>query len=200
MAQNRPGSSKKRSLEGDRKRAPRTVEKKLDQRAAPERPQEAIAKKPMKPRRRHVERGRYANAPVDRAAGGVVCHKGAVLVVHRPRYDDWSLPKGHLDPGESWEEAALREVREETGVRCAITSAPYPVSYLIGSQIPKLVLFYAMAPTKVPKRLTGDPSEVDEVVWWDIADAVRALTYESEREACSVLTIPHLRRTASAAG
>ena len=154
----------------------------------------------MKTRRRHRERGRYSNAPVDRAAGGVVCHEGAVLVVHRPRYDDWSLPKGHLDPGESWEEAALREVREETGVRCAITSAPYPVSYLISSGVPKLVLFYAMVPTKVPKRLAGDPSEVDEVAWWDIADALRALSYESEREACSVLTIPHLRRTASAAG
>lgn len=151
-------------------------------------------------RRRHVERGRYANAPVDRAAGGVVCHDGAVLVVHRPRYDDWSLPKGHLNRGESWEEAALREVREETGVRCAITSAPYPVSYLIASGVPKLVLFYAMAPTKVPKKLTGDPSEVDEVAWWDIADAVRALSYGTERDACAALTIPHLRRRSSAAG
>ncbi|MCY4517501.1 MAG: NUDIX hydrolase [Acidimicrobiaceae bacterium] len=180
MAQNRPGSSKSGSPKKGQKRD--------------------SAKTPMKTRRRHRERGRYSNAPVDRAAGGVVCHEGAVLVVHRPRYDDWSLPKGHLDPGESWEEAALREVREETGVRCVITSAPYPVSYLISNQIPKLVLFYSMAPTKVPKRLAGDPSEVDEVAWWDIADAVRALSYESEREACSVLTIPHLRRTASAAG
>ena len=163
-------------------------------------PKKVPAKTPMKTRRRHVERGGYSNAPVDRAAGGVVCHEGAVLVVHRPRYDDWSLPKGHLNRGESWEEAALREVREETGVRCAITSAPYPVSYLVGSGVPKLVLFYSMAPTKVPKRLAGDPSEVDEVAWWDIADAVGALSYESEREACSALTIPHLRRTASAAG
>ena len=119
-----------------------------------------------------------------------------MLVVHRPRYDDWSLPKGHLDRGESWEEAALREVREETGVRCAITSAPFPVSYLIASGVPKLVLFYAMAPTKVPKRLAGDPSEVDEVAWWDIADAVRALSYETERQACAALTIAHLRRRA----
>ena len=123
-----------------------------------------------------------------------------MLVVHRPRYDDWSLPKGHLDRGETWEEAALREVREETGVRCAITSAPYPVSYLIRDGVPKLVLFYLMVPTKLPKRLAGDPREVDEVAWWDIADAVRALSYESERNACSALTIPHLRRRSSAAG
>ncbi len=154
---------------------------------------------PPKTRRRQIERGRYVNAPVDRAAGGVVCHEGSVLVVHRPRYDDWSLPKGHLDRGETWEEAALREVREETGVRCAITSAPYPVSYLIGSDVPKLVLFYLMEPTKLPKRLAGDPSEVDEVAWWDISDAVRALSYESERNACLALTIGHLRHRSSAA-
>lgn len=158
-----------------------------------------MGKGASKPRRR-IERGRYAKAPLDRAAGGVVCHEGAVLVVHRPRYDDWSLPKGHLKRGETWTEAALREVREETGVRCAITSPPYPVSYLIGDQVPKLVLFYAMAPAKMPKRLTGDPDEVDEVAWWDIADAVRALSYDVEREACAELTIPHLRRRSAAAG
>ena len=53
-----------------------------------------------------------------RAAGGVVVRDGQVLVVHRPRYDDWSLPKGKLEDGETWEDAALREVHEETGVAC----------------------------------------------------------------------------------
>ncbi|MFM9127621.1 MAG: NUDIX domain-containing protein, partial [Solirubrobacterales bacterium] len=48
------------------------------------------------------------------AAGGVILREGLVCVVHRGRYDDWSLPKGKLDVGESFEEAALREVREET--------------------------------------------------------------------------------------
>jgi 8-oxo-dGTP pyrophosphatase MutT (NUDIX family) len=51
-----------------------------------------------------------------RAAGGVVVRDGRIAVVHRPKYDDWSLPKGKLDAGESWEEAALREVEEETGL------------------------------------------------------------------------------------
>ncbi len=55
------------------------------------------------------------------AAGGVVVDgDGRVCLVHRPRYDDWSLPKGKLDAGESFEEAALREVEEETGLVCAL--------------------------------------------------------------------------------
>ena len=62
--------------------------------------------------------------PEVRAAGGVVVRDGAdgpeVAVVHRPRYDDWSLPKGKLKPGEGWEQAALREVEEETGLRCEL--------------------------------------------------------------------------------
>ena len=56
-----------------------------------------------------------------KAAGGVVRRDdGAIAIVHRPRYDDWSFPKGKLDPGESWEECALREVWEETGLRCEL--------------------------------------------------------------------------------
>ena len=57
-------------------------------------------------------------AQVSGAAGGVVLRDGCVLLVHRPAYDDWTLPKGKLDPGESWQEAARREVEEETGLRC----------------------------------------------------------------------------------
>ena len=55
-----------------------------------------------------------------RAAGGVVARGGEVLVVHRARYDDWTLPKGKLEGDETWEAAALREVREETGFDCAL--------------------------------------------------------------------------------
>ena len=72
---------------------------------------------------RRPGRGRMSDAEV-RAAGGVVVRDGAdgpeVAVVHRPRYDDWSLPKGKLEPGEEWEQAALREVEEETGLRCEL--------------------------------------------------------------------------------
>ena len=64
-----------------------------------------------------------------RAAGGVVIRDGLVAVVHRPRYDDWSLPKGKLDEGETFEEAALREVWEETGLRAALVRELPEVRY-----------------------------------------------------------------------
>ena len=69
-----------------------------------------------------------------KASGGVVWRRapgGApeLVVVHRPRYDDWSLPKGKLDPGETWEEAALREVEEEVGLRCRLGAELPPVYY-----------------------------------------------------------------------
>ena len=62
---------------------------------------------------------------VIKAAGGVVCREGAsgkteIVVVHRPAYDDWTLPKGKVDAGETDEECALREVKEETGFRCEL--------------------------------------------------------------------------------
>jgi 8-oxo-dGTP diphosphatase len=69
-----------------------------------------------------------------KAAGGVVWRAGAggapeFVAVHRPRYDDWSLPKGKLDPGETWEQAALREVEEEVGLRCTLGAELPPVAY-----------------------------------------------------------------------
>src|SRR5689334_16387231 len=77
------------------------------------------------------------------AAGAVVLRKGRVLLVHRPRYDDWSFPKGKLDPGETLPAAAVREVAEETGLDVRLgpplTQQRYPtggrmksVSYWIG--------------------------------------------------------------------
>ena len=68
-----------------------------------------------------------------KAAGGVVWRRGEngveIVVAHRPRYDDWSLPKGKLDKGEGWEQAALREVEEEVGLRCRLGPELEPVTY-----------------------------------------------------------------------
>ena len=77
------------------------------------------------------------------AAGGVVVRDGRVALVHRPRYDDWSLPKGKLDEGESWEEAALREVEEETGLRCELGPEVGRTRYRASGR-PKVVRYWLM--------------------------------------------------------
>jgi 8-oxo-dGTP diphosphatase len=116
-----------------------------------------------------------------RAAGGVVCRRGPdgprVAVVHRPRYDDWSLPKGKLDPGESWEQAALREVQEEIGLRCTLGAELSPVSYLVRAGR-KVVRYWIMEPES---GAFAPNEEVDEMRWLTPEEAVRVLTYEPDR-------------------
>ena len=116
-----------------------------------------------------------------KASGGVVWRRGAggveVAVVHRPRYDDWSLPKGKLDPGESWEEAALREVREEIGLSCRL-GRELPSSAYEVARGTKVVRYWLMEPE------SGDftpNDEVDEVRWLSPADAERLLSYDHDR-------------------
>jgi 8-oxo-dGTP pyrophosphatase MutT (NUDIX family) len=117
-----------------------------------------------------------------KASGGVVWRRGErgleVALVHRPRYDDWSFPKGKLDEGEGWEEAALREVEEEIGLRCRLGHELPPTSYRDSKGRAKIVRYWLMEP------LDGEfvPShEVDEVRWLTPADADRQLSYEHDR-------------------
>jgi 8-oxo-dGTP pyrophosphatase MutT (NUDIX family) len=119
-----------------------------------------------------------------RAAGGVVVRDrpGAgreVAVVHRPTYDDWSLPKGKLAGGEEWREAALREVAEETGLRCEAVAELARSRYLDRKGRRKEVRWWLMRP------LDGrfEPSdEVDELRWVPLADAAGLLDYAQDRE------------------
>jgi 8-oxo-dGTP diphosphatase len=113
------------------------------------------------------------------AAGGVVLRDGRVAVVHRPRYDDWSLPKGKLDPGESFEDAALREVEEETGLRCRLVRELPAVEYEVRGR-PKVVRYWAMEVTDEAPFEPND--EVDEVRWLEPAEALALLTYDRDRE------------------
>jgi 8-oxo-dGTP diphosphatase len=113
------------------------------------------------------------------AAGGVVVRDGLVAVVHRPRYDDWSLPKGKLDPGESFEQAALREVEEETGLRALLVRELPSVEYEVRGR-PKLVRYWLMSVESDPGFEPN--SEVDELRWLSPAEAASLLTYDRDKE------------------
>jgi 8-oxo-dGTP diphosphatase len=113
------------------------------------------------------------------AAGGVVVRDGRVLLVHRPRYDDWTFPKGKLDPGESFEEAAVREVEEETGLRCSLGEELPSTRYDVGGR-PKLVRYWLMTPESEAAFEEND--ETDDLRWLTPDEAKRSLTYARDRE------------------
>ena len=113
-----------------------------------------------------------------KAAGGVVLSGGRVAVAHRPRYDDWSFPKGKLEPGESWQDAALREVEEETGMRCRLGAELPPVGYDVASGH-KVVRYWRME----PESGSFEPNdEVDELRWVAPDEAEDLLSYQHDRE------------------
>jgi 8-oxo-dGTP diphosphatase len=121
-----------------------------------------------------------ADAQVQAAGGVVVRPDGRIAVIHRPRYDDWSLPKGKLEDGESFETGALREVEEETGIRGRILEELEPTEYVDRKGRDKIVRWYRM-------DLDGEPvafapnDEVDELRWLTPAEARDLLSYEHDR-------------------
>jgi 8-oxo-dGTP pyrophosphatase MutT (NUDIX family) len=118
-----------------------------------------------------------------RAAGGVVVRgeQGVreVVVVHRPKYDDWTLPKGKARPGESDEDCALREVEEETSLQCELVRELAGSSYTDAAGRPKTVRFWLM---RVVDGTLRPANEVDEAHWLPFHDAESTLTYERDRE------------------
>jgi 8-oxo-dGTP diphosphatase len=118
------------------------------------------------------------------AAGGVLVARDGegrikVAVIHRPKYMDWSLPKGKLEEGESWQEAALREVHEETGYRCEPSAELPHVSYLDRKSRRKLVRYWLMEPIDGGFEPHG---EVDELRWVTEDEADELLTYPHDKE------------------
>ena len=118
-----------------------------------------------------------------RAAGGLLLRQGPdgaleVALVHRPKYDDWSFPKGKLVAGETFEEAALREVEEETGYRARLDREIPGTRYRDASGRPKVVRYWTMTPVGGEFRAN---SEVDELRWLPVDEAARALSYDHDR-------------------
>ena len=126
-----------------------------------------------------------------RAAGGVVVrHRDAgapeVLIVHRPAYDDWSFPKGKCEDGESEEEAAVREVEEETGLRCRLERELATTRYRDARGRPKTVRYWLV--TQVGGRLAA-ANEVDDARFVTFQDAQALLTYARDRELVDLLEL-----------
>ena len=120
------------------------------------------------------------------AAGGLITRVDdagdpQVLLVHRSRYDDWSFPKGKLDGEESFEDAALREVLEETGLVCRLVAEMAPVRYRDADGLPKLVRYWQMVPIEGDIGDFTFNSEIDDLRWVHPGEAARLLSYAHDR-------------------
>jgi 8-oxo-dGTP diphosphatase len=113
-----------------------------------------------------------------RAAGGVILEDGRVLLVHRPRYDDWTFPKGKCDNGEGDEACALREVHEETGLRCELADELSATSYTDAKGRAKRVRYWRMRPVGDDGFTPND--EVDGLRWATPDEAAELLTYDRD--------------------
>lgn len=119
------------------------------------------------------------------AAGCVVWCSGdaglRVLVVHRPRYDDWSFPKGKLEKGETFLDGAVREVEEETGCTGTIGTELEPVTYVDHKGRDKIVRYWLMTPDSSFRAETFEANEeVDVLSWMGVEGARDALSYEHD--------------------
>jgi 8-oxo-dGTP diphosphatase len=127
-------------------------------------------------------------AEIVRAAGGLIVRRQSgqleIAVVHRPVHQDWSYPKGKLEEGETFEDAAQREVLEETGLICRLLRFVGHTDYIDRKGRPKVVAYWVMtaeAGTFAPNE------EVDELRWVDVEVASQLLTYERDRELLAVV-------------
>ena len=136
--------------------------------------------------------------PTVRAAGGIVLRHAPtgdwqVLLVHRPHYGDWSLPKGKADAGERDEETALREVEEETGLRCTLGVPAGRTRYRDSKGRDKVVHYWLMQPESAEATADGafvPNDEVDAIRWCTITEATTLLTYAHDRKLLTKAPVP----------
>lgn len=126
---------------------------------------------------------RNSNTDVVLAAGGVLYRNtdadgDEILLVHRRRYNDWTLPKGKLKPGESFQAAALREVAEETGCSARLENYLGAFGYAVNG-IPKTILLWRMS--LIAQTAIGEQEEVSDVLWMTVSAAIERLTHPDEK-------------------
>jgi 8-oxo-dGTP diphosphatase len=119
-----------------------------------------------------------------RAAGGLVCRRREdgtreILLVHRPAYDDWSFPKGKLEPGEREEDAAMREVEEETGLRCRLEAEVATTRYCDARGRDKTVRYWLMTPIAGTLEAAN---EVDDARFVTLTQARELLSHARDAE------------------
>ena len=149
------------------------------------------AQKSAQPKRAEVKRP-YAKRVDEVSAGGLVIDTTGTMGLLIGRYDHkdasgkrvlWSLPKGHIEEGETPEQAAIREVAEETGITSSITKSLGVIDFWFmagGKRIHKTVHHFMF--TEVGGTLLAQESEVDEVSWFPLAEIVDRLAYPDEKK------------------
>jgi 8-oxo-dGTP diphosphatase len=124
-----------------------------------------------------------ADVSVIRAAGGIVCRTARsgeteIAIIHRPAYDDWTFPKGKVEPDESPEDCALREVREETGLKCELMRPLGCTAYVDRRGRDKVACYWVM---EVQGGRFKPGIEVDRLLWLSVDDAIKRLTYDRDK-------------------
>lgn len=137
-----------------------------------------------------------ARLQADVLAAGAVCWREGrsgleVLLVHRPRYDDWSWPKGKVDKGETLPECAVREVAEETGFDIHLGLPMPSARYTVGRRLTKHVSYWAAEVTSDKPAKPDDPKEIDRAEWFPVGTARAKLSRFADREQLDRLEHAH---------